>query len=218
MFLKLKNLFATNNKKSKEKSNEAKTIEKNVREFPCGIARYNINKMVSLKSDSSCFLPNEEQKIFIQEDINILNSFLKQASILSEKFPDQQIKKARFTDENHKDNGMRDYTCFFHNPSTPTGKPAKYPLKMFFATRKNDPDARNDFLKSDGAWAEPKPYDDIFGTIEYLPDNSIGKFLITCWVSSKCYTIHGIKKGDILEISKLETTGKDGLLEILYKK
>jgi hypothetical protein len=162
--------------------------------------RFDLTKSVGIGHDY--FLPNTEQQKEIQKDIEVINGFLKQASELSNKFPKQQIESVRFADKKPDEMAFRDYTSLYYAPDTPTGKPAKYPISTQFVTKEGTDNVQSD----------------IFGTIEYLQDNSIGKFRIICWVRGKCYQVHGIKKRDILEISKIETSDKDGLLDILYKR
>lgn len=65
-----------------------------------------------------------------------------------------------------------DFCTFEFNPYTPKGKRTKYPLTVRFQTLSSDESYRA---------AQTKTRKNIFGSVSYLADGTIGKYDIICW-------------------------------------
>ena len=153
---------------------------------------------MTMDKDRGFYLPKDEHKNQITDDVLYLNTFLEQARTLVNNFPVISIDSDSIT---YKENCHPDDTeylnmtfCKFeYKPNTPTGKVSKYPLKLVYETNK-----------------------EIFGEIEYLKNMSIGKVRIIVWYRGNCFIVNCIDKKGSLTISKIEGTKKNGEREALY--
>lgn len=153
--------------------------------------KYDISTM---RQDRTAYFPNDEHKRLIIDDVLSLNTFLEEANKLAQKFPNVKIEQKNinfFSSTSNLD--VRDYCCFFYTPNTPTGKAAKYPIRLLFQTTQN-----------------------IFGEIEYLQGITIGKIKIVVWYKKQCFVVHCIDEKGNLGITKIEYTNTACENEVLY--
>ena len=132
-------------------------------------------------NSETCYLIEGDNRKKAIEDLKKINSILKEHAKTEKIFSRFQIdaENARFSSENMK-NGYDDFCCLFCSPTTPTGKPSKFPLKL-----------RINPLSEDEIWKRQssKTGKTVHGWIYYLPDGSIGKVEIYCWQGDNGYFI-----------------------------
>ena len=136
----------------------------------------------------------------IFSDIAVINNLL--CSVRSElkikdllSIPESEIKfNRKFTDKL--------YSYFEYEPLTATGKPAKYPIILYFATRDH---------------YDPQPAFECFGSISYLKDNRIGNVTLNLWHKTKGYHVSMGIINDALTIKKVDQSVK-GVKTTIYKK
>lgn len=97
-----------------------------------------------------------------------------------------------------------DYSFLLFEPKTPTGKAAKYPLRLHFETQP-------------GEWWTMNPKgDNIFGDIYYLKDGSVGKVWMVCWRNSRNFIVEAARRDGGLQLSYVRTKDDAGKSHILY--
>lgn len=128
-----------------------------------------------------CYLIEGENLVKAKEDLQKVNAIIKEHAKSNKIFSrfSIDVATARFSSENMK-NGHDDFCCLFCSPTTQSGKPAKFPLKMRIAP-----------LSSDETWKREssKTGKTVHGWIYYLADGSIGKVEIYCWQGGNGYFI-----------------------------
>ena len=129
----------------------------------------------------SCYLIEGENLVKARNDLKKINTILKEHSKINKAFSifSIDVATARFSSENMKD-GYDDFCCLFCSPTTKTGKPAKFPLRMRIAPLSSDETWKRETSKTGKA---------IHGWIYYLSDGNIGKVEIYCWQGGNGYFI-----------------------------
>lgn len=133
------------------------------------------------KASEPCYLIDGTNADKAKADLEKINQIIKEHAKVDKAFSKFQINvdTARFTSENIK-NGYDDFCCLYCSPLTPTGKPAKFPLKMRVRPISSDEEYKQSSSKRGKT---------IHGWIYYLADGSIGKVEIYCWQGDTGYFI-----------------------------
>lgn len=142
----------------------------------------------------------------VLKDIEFMNSFIEKAISLANlklpyKIPIENISFSKETLKIANETHNQYYSFFECTPYTPTGKNAKFPLILHFAT--------NNIHSID--------FDNKYqGEIYYMQNGSIGKARLICWLHSYLCIVNLSIIQNKLEIKSVETTNS-GVKEILYK-
>jgi hypothetical protein len=148
---------------------------------------YNFNELAVIDYGNGVmrFLLEDGNQDIAREDILSMNKILAEERSKNKSFPAFKIEpdSIRFNPisnlQEHLEND--DYSCFIFNPTSPTGKATKYPLTIEFKTLSQDESYKVSLGKGTN----------IFGSISYLANGSIGKCNLVCW---KGHNMWNIKK------------------------
>lgn len=171
--------------------------------------KYDVFKMNKCRN---FYIPNPEDRDSIIEDIFSLNQYINDALELIVSFPDIYIEPEDiiFNFDNINPDTAINFCVFTYNPTTPTGRISKYPLKLdFYCAKKNE-----QTYKLTGNSLQMVVADGIRGEIEYLMNGELGKARIIINYSGKTYIIYVIdKKGD-RTITKIECIDDNNRFEL----
>ena len=173
--------------------------------------KYDIFKMNKYRN---FYLPNPEDKDNIIEDVFSLNQYINDALELVVSFPDIYIEPEDivFRFDKIKSDEPANFCTFTYNPTTSTGKIAKYPLKLgFYCARKTE-----DKHKHIGKSLQLIVGDGIQGEIEFLITGELGKARIIINYIGKIYIIYVLNKKGSKTITKIEGTDDNNYRTVLY--
>ena len=143
---------------------------------------------------------SSEDREAVLEDLKLVNSLVKKINEelgLSDKFivrPKSMVFNGTF------DGKL--YTYFEYSPTTKTGKKAKYPIILHFASNKH--------------YGAVSDYD-CFGHLSYLNDNTIGGVYLNIWLDSLGYHYEFSAVDGLLSVKKVDKM-EQGKKATLYKK
>ena len=173
--------------------------------------KYNVFKMHKYRN---FYLPNPEDRDSIIEDVFCLNQYINDAVELIVSFPDIYIEPEDivFRFDEIKSDEPANFCIFTYNPTTPTGRIAKYPLKLgFYCSRKSE-----EKYKHIGNSLQLRVGDGIQGEIEFLTTGELGKARIIINYIGKIYIIYVLNKKGSKIITKIEGTDDNNNRTVLY--
>lgn len=173
--------------------------------------KYDVSKMKSIRG---FYLPTVADKDNIVKDVLQLNDFLLQAKSLVKAFPNIQINAndIEFRFEKVLKDEATEFCVFTYTPNTPTGKAAKYPLKLGFWCARTSKERQ----VKQGRGFLIIPPNGIHGDIEFLANGEIGKARVIIVIDGSFYIVNILdKKGEKI-ITKIEGNNTKGERIELY--
>ena len=151
-------------------------------------------------------LINAINQATVLKDIEFMNSFIERAVTLANlklpyKSPVENISFSKEVLGIANETYTQYYSFFECTPYTPTGKDAKFPLVLHFAT------SNAYSINADNKY---------HGEIYYMQNGSIGKARLVCWIHSYLCVVNLSIIQNELDIKSVETTN-NGTKKTLYK-
>ncbi|MFA6253489.1 MAG: hypothetical protein WC687_04460 [Patescibacteria group bacterium] len=152
--------------------------------------------------DGKLYLLYDGNREKAESDILTLNKYMDIAQERCSSIGPNRIEPSKFSYA-RKTNELNNFIFFKVKPYTPTGKPSKYPLVLYFNQEMLPMgDANND---------------QVFGEIQYLKNSSIGAVKIIQWYKGSLKIITLAQKNNELVVSSIEASEKGERIR-LYKQ
>lgn len=170
------------------------------------ISQYQMTDIVA-DNNMAIMTINKNNQAQVLKELAELNQKLPEAMRIAKiktsfLIPLDEIEFNNIKKKSGRDTYTQYYTFFECTPYTKTGKNAKYPLILHYATK-----------SLDSVEASTK----FFGDIHYMQDGTIGKAKLINWIKNKCYIIQYGMVGATLSIKSVSTNDTNGGIITLYK-